>query len=166
MKKLLIPAIALIVIVLDQLTKAWIGGSYSLNQRTVLVPEVLQFRVTHNTGAAFGVLSGATGALAIAAVAIVVAIIFSATRMVDANRWAILALGLVVGGAVGNLIDRVRFGYVVDFIEVYGARIQLGGTTYTFPVFNVADSAITVGVLLLLVTILFPAKRQVAQNAS
>lgn len=159
MRRFIIPLAALLVIVLDQIAKALVVGSLTLNKPVVLVENLLRFRYTHNTGAAFGFFKDGTGALSIAAVAIVIAILVSASRMGDGgNRWAILAMGLVVGGALGNLIDRLRMGYVVDFIEVYGPRIQIGNSVYTWPVFNVADSAITVGVVVLLVTLIFGSK--------
>jgi signal peptidase II len=109
-----------------------------------------------NSGAAFGFFQGWTGALTIVGIAIVLAVIYSAAKVGhDSNggRMGMLALGLVTGGAIGNLIDRIRLGYVVDFIDVYGPRININNTVYGWPVFNVADSAITIGVLLLLLTL-------------
>jgi len=166
MKKLIIPIAALIVVVLDQIAKALIVSNLSLNQTAEVIGGVLRFRLTHNTGAAFGVLQGATGALSIVAVAIVAAIFYSASRMGSSNNWGTLALGLIVGGALGNLIDRLRLGFVVDFVEVYGPHIQLNNTNYTFPVFNVADSAITVGVILLLITLLRADQKQTTTTAT
>jgi len=166
MKRLFIPLVALVVLVLDQLAKAWIASNFSLNQQSILVDNFLRIRLTHNTGAAFGVLQGATGALSIVAIAIVAAIFYSSTRMAGSSIWGTLALGLIVGGALGNLIDRLRLGYVVDFIEAYGLRVQIGDNLYTWPVFNLADSAISVGVVLLLFTILFGNKEQPATTTT
>jgi signal peptidase II len=75
---------------------------------------------------------------------------------------SVLAAGLVLGGALGNLVDRVRLGYVVDFIEVYRPQITINNTVYIFPVFNVADSAITVGVILILIGLLFGKSNETA----
>ena len=145
----------LVVVVLDQLSKLWIVSNMADQPPQVLIEGFLRLRYTRNTGAAFGVFQGGSAILSLAAVAIVGAIIFSASRMGSANRWSVLSLGLIVGGAIGNLVDRLRLGHVTDFIEMYGPNIRLGDSIYTFPVFNVADSAITVGVILLIATMLF-----------
>lgn len=154
MKRFIVPLAALAVIVLDQGAKAWVVGSLSLNQQVVLIENFLRLRYTHNTGAAFGLFQGGTWALSIAAVAIVAGMLYAVTKMGDSNRMGVLAMGVIMGGALGNLIDRLRLGYVVDLIEVYGPRIQIGNRVYTWPVFNLADSAITVGVVMLLATML------------
>jgi signal peptidase II len=130
----------------------------------VLIQDFLRLRFTRNTGAAFGIFQGGTGVLSVAAIAIVGAIIFSATRMGSSNRLTVLSMGLIVGGALGNLIDRVRLGFVVDFIEVYGPSVRIGDSIYTWPVFNIADSAISVGVILLVATMLFSGKSDQATN--
>ena len=106
-----------------------------------------------NPGAAFGLLSGQAAAfrvpffLAVTAVALV-AIAAVAWRADPSRPWFLAALGLVCGGAVGNLIDRLRWGEVVDFLDVFWK-------THHWPAFNVADSAITVGVVLLIAEELF-----------
>lgn len=165
MKRFIVPLAALAVIVLDQVTKAWVVASLSLNQQVVLIENFLRLRYIHNTGAAFGLFQGGTWALSIAAVAIVVAILYSVTKMGDSNRLGVLAMGMIVGGALGNLIDRLRLGYVVDFVEAYGPRIQIGNSVYTWPVFNIADSAVTVGVVMLLATILLGSETKTATVA-
>lgn len=159
-KQFIVPLTALVVIVLDQLTKLWLVSAIPLREQRVVIEGFLQLRHTQNTGAAFGFFQGGTVALSVAAVAIVAAIVYSATRMGDGNGWGMFALSLIVGGALGNLIDRLRLGYVVDFIEVYGPHVKIGNSIYTWPVFNVADSAITVGVLILLATILFAGRAE------
>ncbi|MDQ6693204.1 MAG: signal peptidase II [Chloroflexota bacterium] len=152
---LILLAVALLVIVLDQLSKAWVVANVSLREARPVIQGFARLRYTQNSGAAFGFFQGWTGALSIAAVAVVIAIFVSASRSGSNSRLTTLALGLVVGGALGNLVDRIRLGYVVDFFEVYGPQVRLNNTVYTFPVFNLADSAITVGVLLLLAGLLF-----------
>ncbi|HEX8600474.1 MAG TPA: signal peptidase II [Chloroflexia bacterium] len=144
-----------LVVLLDQLSKLWVVENISQIPSQVLLEDFLRLRFTRNTGAAFGIFQGGAGVLSVAAIAIVGAIIFSATRMGSNNRLTVLSMGLIVGGALGNLIDRLRLGYVVDFIEVYGPRVQIGDSVYTWPVFNAADSAISVGVVLLVTTMLF-----------
>lgn len=147
--------IALLVIILDQLTKAWIVANIDGHTTRPLIEGFVRLRFTENTGAAFGLFQGWTGALSVAAIAIIAAIVLSATRTATHNLAMTIALGMVLGGAIGNLIDRLRLGYVVDFVEVYGPHIQIGNTIYIFPVFNVADSAITVGVVLIMALLLF-----------
>ena len=144
---------ALVVLVLDQLTKAWVVANIVPRGPQEIIEGFARLRYTENTGAAFGLFEGWTGLLSILAGVIVVAIIVSAQRVGNGTRTSMLALGLVTGGAIGNLVDRVRLGYVVDFIDVHALRVNLNNTVYTFPVFNVADSAISIGVVLLLLTL-------------
>ncbi len=138
-------AFAAAVIVLDQITKAWI--LYGLHLREVGQIPVLEpiFNLTFvlNRGVSFGLLTGGeTGRWLLTVFSIVVAglLAFWATRA--DRRLLITALGLIMGGALGNVIDRIRFGGVVDFLDFSGLY---------FPwVFNVADSAISIGVVLLI----------------
>jgi signal peptidase II len=134
-------AVAVLVVVLDQVTKWLIVrelGPASENHRTGLVRDALAFHYVENSGAAFGMLRGQTVVLAVAAAFVVGALIISYQRATHATWQLTAGLGLLLGGAIGNLIDRIRVGYVVDFIAVSA-----------WPKFNVADSAITVGVFLI-----------------
>ena len=149
------PLIAFLVLALDQATKAWITANMASHETRSVIEGFLRLRYTENTGAAFGLFRDWTGALSIAAIIIIAVLILSASRVSSGNPVLVLALGAVLGGALGNLVDRLRLGYVVDFIEAYGLRLNIGGTIYTFPVFNVADSAITVGVILIIASMLF-----------
>lgn len=137
--------ISLVLIVLDQLTKLWIVGVFQYGEGLPLTPF---FNLVHarNSGAAFSFLAGAGGwqrffFIGIALVASF--LIIYLLRKHAQERWFCFALSLILGGALGNLIDRVRFGYVIDFLDFYYAG-------YHFPAFNVADSAITVGAGLLI----------------
>ncbi len=138
--------LAVLVVVLDQYTKALITARFELFDRVPVMPFFDLVRL-HNTGAAFSFLAGASGwqnwfftAVALLVSGILLAWFFRQ----PAGRIVVpLGLVLVLGGALGNLIDRVRQGYVVDFLLFYYER-------WAFPAFNVADSAITVGVVLLL----------------
>jgi len=147
--------VAALVLALDQVAKAWVTANVPSHGIRPVVEGLVRLRYTENTGAAFGLFQGGTIALSIAAAAIIGVILLSITRMGAGSPLLMFALALVLGGATGNLSDRLRLGYVVDFIEVYALRIDLRGTVYTFPVFNVADSAITVGVLLIMAALLF-----------
>jgi signal peptidase II len=139
--------VSLVVIVVDQLTKAWIERSYQLYESTAVLP-VLDITRLHNPGAAFSFLAGAGGwqrwAFTALAVAVSIGIVVW-LRGLSARAQAVLASGLalVLGGAIGNVLDRIEHGFVVDFIHVHW------GQAY-FPAFNVADAAITVGAGLLL----------------
>ncbi len=141
-------AIVIAVVSLDQVSKLWILNSFSLYESRELIPGFFSLTYLTNKGAAFGFLAGQTGAwrhylfLILGAVALVV-IVLAWVRMRHAHTFYAISLPLIGGGALGNLIDRVRLGSVVDFLDVY-----IG--TYHWPAFNVADSAICVGVAVFL----------------
>lgn len=139
--KLLFPLIALLVLAADQLTKAWMQSTLSLGYSESLLGP-LRLTLVHNRGIAFG-LPVAQGfvSLAVVLVLVVLLLLYRSRMLRGAAGYA--ALGLLVGGAIGNLIDRLRFGHVVDFID-FGF----------WPVFNVADSAVTCGVILLAYSLL------------
>ena len=137
-----------IILVADQVTKWMIVDSIELYER---VPVMNLLDITHlrNTGAAFSFLSDAGGwqrwffiILAILVSALVV--VWMSRLPARGKSWLCVALALVVGGAVGNVVDRILFGFVVDFISVHYSG-------WYFPAFNVADSAITVGAVILLI---------------
>jgi len=150
-------ALALAVVVLDQATKAWVLAAFELHETLPVIPGWFHLTYIRNPGAAFGLFSGHAEAfrrpffLAVTAVALaaILAILWRAPR---GRPWLLTALGLVFGGAVGNLIDRVRWGEVVDFLDVFWR-------THHWPAFNVADSAITVGMGVLILEELFGRKR-------
>lgn len=134
-------AITVAVLSVDQFSKALIRGWLTElpgTTRVGLVGEWLGFQYVENRGAAFGMLAGFGGLLTVVAVIVVALTVGLYARIPAPSTWLTLGLGLLAGGAIGNVIDRLARGYVVDFIAV-GA----------WPRFNVADSAITVGVLLL-----------------
>jgi signal peptidase II len=141
-------AMAATTIVLDQLSKLWIlralGPEPGARAIDIVEPWV-RLVYTQNTGVAFSLFRNASNLfIPIALLICAGAVYYYATQLPNRRLPVQLALGLVLGGAVGNLIDRVRLGFVVDFVQVG-----------RFPVFNVADSAITVGTALLLVVLVF-----------
>jgi len=133
--------IALLVMAADQLSKTWIRSNLAIGQS---LPETGFFRLTHlhNTGAAFGLFRGQSFSLTIVALVgivillLCVLVFYRRFPFLD-NRLSKSALGLVLGGTIGNLIDRLRFGYVTDFIDVG-----------IWPAFNIADSAVVVGIII------------------
>ncbi len=138
-------AIALIVILADQFTKTLILGHFNLHDSRTITPFFNLVRV-HNSGAAFSFLAGASGwqrwffvALGIAASGFIVWML----RSHGGQKLFGWALALILGGALGNVVDRLLHGYVVDFIQVHA-----GG--WYFPSFNIADSAISIGAVLLI----------------
>lgn len=147
--------IALVVIVLDQITKTLILQHYQYGDSTY-VTSFFNIVRAHNPGAAFSFLAGASGwqrwffiGLGIAAAIFIVWML----RSHGGQKMFAWALSLILGGAVGNVVDRMLHGYVVDFIQVHW------GATYYFPSFNVADSAITAGAALLILDELLRVRR-------
>jgi signal peptidase II len=149
--------IAVLVIVLDRVTKIWITNHVGIGQAIVVWPHV--FRITHllNTGAAFslfenfrspGLVRNVLVVFSVVAVVVVLALIWKMGRQLNATT---IALAMILGGAIGNMYDRIRYAYVVDFIEIHIVH-------YHWPDFNVADSAIVVGACLLLLEMLRPQK--------
>jgi signal peptidase II len=138
------------VIVLDQWTKqlarTYLYGLDGAGPRSVpLLGEYVRLTYVENRGAAFGLLQDQTTFFILVGV-VVIGVIIASYRQIERPGWSLnLCLGLQLGGAIGNLIDRIRFGYVVDFFDLT-----------VWPVFNVADSAICVGVGLLAYHLLFP----------
>ena len=163
---ILMSVTALVVLLLDQATKYWISSSMTVGQDIAVITGFARLRYTQNSGAAFGIFADSTGILSIISLVVIVGILVAFVRLGHPNRLSVLAAGLVVGGALGNLLDRVRLHYVVDFIEVYNPQLKLNNTVYTFPVFNVADSAITIGVILILLSLLFSKEPSPADNAA
>lgn len=132
-----------LIIIADQISKQVVVKQLDLYERVVLLP-FLNLTRTHNTGAAFSILSDAAPLFfVLLAVAISIGILIWLRRNPDHERLTAISLCLILGGALGNAIDRATRGHVIDFIDVYAA-------SWHWPAFNVADSAITVGALLIL----------------
>ncbi|MBI5136837.1 MAG: signal peptidase II [Nitrospirae bacterium] len=135
-----------LVVALDQISKEWVLGNMGLHESIPVVPGLFSITSVRNPGAAFGLFSNSgpelrTAFLAGVSVLAVVLLTIYYLRSAPHERVPRLAAALVIGGAVGNLIDRLRFGHVVDFLDIYVGR-------HHWPAFNVADSAITVGITL------------------
>ena len=145
-------ATAALLVLADQATKALVAAALPLYESVTLVPGLLDFTHVRNTGAAFGLLNSADlpmkWALMVGMAVVAIAAIgaYGATLKANENvaRWG---LALVLGGAIGNLIDRARLGYVLDFVDVYSG-------TWHFWAFNIADAAITIGAILVIFDLL------------
>ena len=130
------------VLALDQWSKSVAATRLSLGQPVRILGDFLRLTLVHNSGAAFGLFPGSRLPFILISVLAIAVVLYLFAR--DAYRSLLnrLLLGCILGGALGNLVDRVRWGQVVDFIDV-------GWATVRWPVFNVADSAVTLGVILL-----------------
>jgi signal peptidase II len=155
----LMSVIALAIVGLDRVTKLWIVAHIKMGHAIVVIPKV--FRLTHvlNTGAAFSMFESTPSpalvrnlliAFSLIAVVVVLALLWKMGRSVTMTS---VALALILGGAIGNLYDRIRLQYVVDFLEVHIF-------SYHWPDFNVADSAIVVGACLLLLEMIRPQSKR------
>ncbi|MBD9400003.1 MULTISPECIES: signal peptidase II [unclassified Pseudomonas] len=139
--------LSVVVFVIDQITKFWFDNNLQMWERITVIPNVLDWTLAYNTGAAFSFLAGASGwqrwLFTLIAVVVSVVLVVWMKRLKADETWLAVGLALVLGGALGNLVDRVIFGHVVDFILVHWQ------SSWYFPAFNIADSAITVGAVLL-----------------
>ena len=142
--------ISVLVIALDQVTKVWAVDALLGKAPIVVIPGFFDFSLVYNTGAAFGLLASAPGwqnaFFIVVAVAVSAFIFWSLLRAKADDVQTTIAFALIFGGAVGNVVDRVRQGYVVDFIHWFYQE-------WHWPTFNIADAAISVGAVLLVMDI-------------
>ena len=147
--------ISVVVIVLDQFTKLWASSALNYGEPVPVMP-LFNLTLMHNTGAAFSFLSQAGGwqRWFFAAVAVVIStvLLIWLKRLKSGQVWLAVALTLVLGGALGNVIDRLYLGYVIDFLDFYYQQ-------HHWPAFNVADMAISVGAVMLVIDSLRPERR-------
>jgi len=144
-KYLVLLAVTPLILLVDQLTKLYIDRTMKLYQSIPVVDGLFSITYLRNRGAAFSFLAEASWRLPfflLATVIAVIAILVAFTKLRDEQHFAAVSLTMILAGAVGNLIDRVRMGEVIDFLDVYWKN-------HHWPAFNVADSAICVGVALL-----------------
>lgn len=139
--------LSLLIIIADQISKTVMVNWLDLYERVTVLP-FFNLTLAHNTGAAFSFLAGAGGwqrwfFVALAVVISLVLVIWL-KRLAQTARLEAISLALIIGGAIGNVIDRLIYGYVIDFLDVYVG-------SYHWPAFNIADSAICVGAVLLII---------------
>ncbi len=138
--------LSLLITAADQLLKYLVLNNISSSDTIALIPHIVQLVYVKNTGAAFSLLSGKTYVLSLVSLAVCIFIVGYLIKKKPQNRLFLVSLGMILGGAVGNLIDRALRNFVVDYIEL--CFIQ-------FPVFNLADIAITCGAVLLMIYVIF-----------
>jgi signal peptidase II len=143
--------VSLFILVADAATKWLVSARIGLNDAVPLVPNLFQLVHVRNSGAAFGIGANAESHLVpmllnIGALAVFAVVVVYSFRSAVTARTLQVGLHLILGGAIGNLVDRFRLGYVVDFLDVY---VNWGGQPHHWPAFNVADSAICIGIALL-----------------
>ena len=139
--------LSLLVLVIDQVSKAHFEGSLEMFQQIVVIPDYFSWTLAYNTGAAFSFLADGGGwqrwLFAVIAVVVSAVLVVWLKRLGRDDTWLAIALALVLGGALGNLYDRIALGHVIDFILVHWQN------RWYFPAFNFADSAISVGAVML-----------------
>lgn len=135
-------------LILDRVTKIWAINSLSRVSEITIVKDFFSFFYTENKGAAFSIFQDRTTFLTITSMVIICFIIFYIIKYRPKDRFMRISLALIISGAIGNLIDRIKYKYVVDFISVHYRDI------YYFPIFNVADIMVVIGTLLLVICLL------------
>jgi signal peptidase II len=138
--------IAVVIVAVDQWVKLWIQQNLPLHSTKAFLPGLVELTYVQNTGAAFSMLAGYTWLLALVSAVAAVVILLALLRDSFPHLLGQLALALILGGAVGNLIDRVRFGFVVDMFSLQFMN---------FAIFNVADIGVSIGGVLLCIYVLF-----------
>ncbi len=142
--------LALLIAVADQASKQWIRDTYALGESRTIIESFFHFTYLRNTGAAWGMFSGNNLWLAILSVVVLVLMVIF-RRAFLGNTWEHrVALGLLAGGILGNVFDRLKLGYVTDFLDFFWRG-------HHFPAFNIADSAICIGVTLYVLSSLWVA---------
>ncbi|WIV10791.1 signal peptidase II [Proteiniborus sp. MB09-C3] len=147
--QMLYAAISIIIILLDQITKFYAVQLLKGNAPVVIIENFLRLNYVENFGAAFGILQNKKIFFIIITTIVVIGIIVYIKTNTNLTITMKIALAMVIGGAIGNLIDRVRLGYVIDFVDV-----NFWGL-YDFPVFNIADSSIVIATILICYLVIF-----------
>lgn len=141
------------VVILDQSVKNWIVNSLELHHSMSGVPQLFDFFHIRNEGASWGIFAGQRGVFIMLTLVVCGYIVYTIVTHRKERAFFYVAYGLLLGGAIGNLIDRIRLGYVIDMF-----RLQF----MEFPIFNVADIALTLGVISLLVVVFFDREKEIS----
>ncbi|HFU4054042.1 TPA: signal peptidase II [Streptococcus suis] len=145
MRKFGFPIVAAVLIVLDQLVKVWTVATIALDTVEPFLPGFMSLAYLRNYGAAWSILQNQQWFFTIVTIAAVTGLIWYYIKQIQGNIWTLFSLSLMIAGALGNFIDRIRLGYVVDMFHL---------DFISFPVFNVADICLTVGVGILFICIM------------
>jgi len=148
-------AIALLIIAADQFTKWLVLQNMEIGERIPVFEPYLAWLSHRNRGAAWGMLEGQMWLFAIITIAVIVGILYYFHKHAKGQPLFQLSLMVILGGAIGNFIDRMLYGEVVDFIDVLIPVIN-----YDFPIFNIADAALTIGVILMIIFVIYDEKQQ------
>lgn len=146
---MLVFLISFLVLIFDQLTKVWAIKNFQGKSDLSLFGGKLKFTYLENRGAAFGILQGSQTFFFIVTIFVLGFLLYSLFRYKKSSRFFHITFGLIIGGALGNFIDRLRLNYVVDFIQIDFVDF------YSFPIFNVADIGVTLGGLLIVFYLFF-----------
>lgn len=143
-RKLYFPLAAVILILLDQLSKQWIVNHIPLNAIRKCVPGIFSLTYLRNYGAAFSILQNQQWFFTVITLAVVGAACYYFIKNINGNFWFLFGLLLIISGGIGNFIDRLRLGYVIDMVHL---------DFMNFAIFNLADSYLTVGVMILFIAL-------------
>lgn len=160
--------VAMLILAADQLSKWWIVKNMQIGESISVIGEFFELYSHRNRGAAFGILQDQRWFFVAVTLVVLVGIVWYMQRMIrQGNMLLCWALGLLLGGALGNFIDRLRFGEVVDFLK-FRFQFQWFGreVDYTYPIFNVADSAIVIAVGLILLDVYLSYRREKQERLS
>jgi signal peptidase II len=153
LEPLLLFAVAVVIFIADQATKALVITGIGLNEHVRVVGDLVQLWHVRNSGAAFSLFQGGTLLFLVVTLLAVGMIVYFHRTFRGRNPWLQVLLGVILGGTAGNLVDRVRFGYVTDFVSVGVGEVR-------WPTFNVADSSIVVGIGLLVAYLMVTDRRR------
>lgn len=145
MRKVWIPVSIVLLIVLDQLVKWWTVTNIELNSVQSFIPKVLSLAYLRNYGAAFSILQNQQWLFTVITLVVIAGASWYLVKQIKGSTWLLTSLTLIIAGGLGNFIDRLRLGYVVDMFHL---------DFMDFPIFNVADSYLTIGVLVLFICIM------------
>ncbi|HEM5143050.1 TPA: signal peptidase II [Streptococcus suis] len=145
MRKFGFPILAAVLIAVDQIVKAWTVANIELDTVTEFIPGLMSLAYLRNYGAAWSILQNQQWFFTIMTIVAVTGLVWYYIKQIKGNIWTLFSLSLMIAGALGNFIDRIRLGYVVDMFHL---------DFISFPVFNVADVCLTVGVSILFICIM------------
>ena len=142
----MIAFISLAVILIDIITKLLVSNNMLLNKSITIIPNFFYLTYARNYGGAWSIFENSTLIITIISLIVIIGIIYYLYKNKTTKKLEIIGYSLLLGGAIGNLIDRIIYGYVIDFLDFY----ILG---YDYPIFNIADIGIVIGIILLLISV-------------